>query len=111
MGGPRYGKVALAGSDSASPQQPPEDVVLRRARLHLEAAADRVSRLARARTAVAELLAGRRAEATARRIADTDYPDRQWMLDRAEYQVDRVLADLSGQEPTSFPWSSAQPRC
>jgi hypothetical protein len=55
--GHRYGKVAEAGRDSAPPQQPPEDVVLRRARLHLEAAADRVSRLARARTAVAELLA------------------------------------------------------
>ncbi len=173
--GPRYGKVALAGQVAASVQQPPEDVVLRRALLHLDAAADRVSKLARARTAIAERLAARRAAIgprteyglvhgelgpdhvlldgagrpvlidlegltffdvewehaflrmrfkTARyrllgldapdearvslyllaqrisliegplRIADTDYPDRQWMLDLAEYQVGRVLAEL-----------------
>jgi hypothetical protein len=188
--GPRYGKVALAGRDAASPpqkpqpQQPPEDVILRRALLHLEAAADRVSRLERARAAIAEMLAARRAAIRPRaeyglvhgelgpdhvllddegqpvlidiegltffdvewehaflrlrfkteryrqlllpapdearvsfyllaqrisliegplRIADTDYPDRQWMLDLAEYQVGRVLAELSGPEPSPFP--------
>jgi hypothetical protein len=182
--GPRYGKVALARRDSGTPQQPPEDVMLRRAVLHLAAAADRVSRLARARAAIAEMLAARRAAIRPRteyalvhgelgpdhvlldeqrrpvlidiegltffdvewehaflrmrfkpagyrqlglpapdearvsfyllaqrisliegplRIADTDYPDRQWMLDLAEYQVDRVLAELSGSEPSPFP--------
>jgi hypothetical protein len=172
--GPRYGKVALAGTDGAA-QQPPEDVVLRRALLHLDAAADRVGRLARARTAIGELLAARRAEIVPRaeyglvhgelgpdhvlldddrqpvlidvegltyfdvewehaflrlrfdpahyrllglaapdearvsfyllaqrisliegplRIGDTDYPDREWMLDLADYHVGRVLAEL-----------------
>ncbi len=173
--GPRYGKVALVGRAPATPQRPPEDVILHRALLHLAVAADRVSRLARARTAVAEMLAARRAAIRPRtdyalvhgelgpdhvlldgdgqpvlidiegltffdvewehaflrlrfkpaqyrllalpapdearvsfyvlaqrisliegplRIADTDYPDRDWMLDLAEYQVDRVLAEL-----------------
>jgi hypothetical protein len=181
--GPRYGKVALAGRATAL-QQPPEDVILRRALLHLEAAADRVSRLGRARTAIAEMLAARRAAIRPRaeyglvhgelgpdhvllddtgqpvlidiegltffdvewehaflrlrfkteryglldlpapdearvsfyllaqrisliegplRIADTDYPDRQWMLDLAEYQVGRVLAELAGPDPSPFP--------
>ncbi len=181
---PRYGKVALAGRDPVLPQQPPEDVMLRRALLHLGAAADRVTRLARARTAIADMLAGRRAAIRPRaeyglvhgelgpdhvlldddgqpvmvdiegltffdvewehaflrlrfepqryrllglpapdetrvsfyllaqrisliegplRIAGTDYPDRQRMLDLAEYQVGRVLAELSGPEPSPFP--------
>lgn len=174
--GPRHGRVAEAGRDPAEPQQPAEDVILRRAMRHLDAAADRVGRLARARTAIAEMLAARRAaiihsraeyglvhgelgpdhvlldgggqpvlidiegltffdvewehaflrlrfkppqyrqlllpapdEARVSfyllaqrisliegplRIADTDYPDRQWMLDLADYQVGRVLAEL-----------------
>lgn len=179
--GPRYGKVALVGRDAASVQKRPEDVVLRRALLHLDAAADRVTRLARARTAIADTLAARRAAILPRaeyglvhgelgpdhvlldadgrpvlidlegltffdvewehaflrirfkaapyrllglaapdearvslyllaqrisliegplRIADTDYPDRQWMLDLAEYQVGRILAELRGPEPS-----------
>jgi hypothetical protein len=180
--GPRYGRVALAGGDASAPQPPAEDVVLRRALLHLEVAADRVSRLARARTAIAEMLTARRAAIRPRaeyglvhgelgpdhvlldgegpvlidiegltffdvewehaflrlrfkpaqyrllgqhgpdearvslyvlaqrisliegplRIADTDYPDRQWMLDLADYQVDRVLAELESPEPGPF---------
>jgi hypothetical protein len=37
------------------------------------------------------------------RIADTDYPDREWMLDLAEYQTGSVLAELSSPEPSPFP--------
>jgi aminoglycoside phosphotransferase (APT) family kinase protein len=179
---PRYGKVALAGGDTAAPQQPPEDVLLRRALRHLDAAAGRVSRIASARAAIAEVLAARRAAIRPRaeyglvhgelgpdhvllgddgrpvlidiegltyfdiewehaflrlrfkpaqyrrlllpapdearvsfyvlaqrisliegplRIAGTDYPDRQWMLDLAEYQIARVLQELKqpGAEP------------
>jgi hypothetical protein len=191
--GPRYGKVALAGHDAVAPQQPPEDVVLGRALLHLDAAADRVSRLACARTAIAQMLAARRAAIGPRtefglvhgelgpdhvlldddglpvlidiegltffdvewehaflrlrfnperysllglpepdearvsfyvlaqrisliegplRIADTDYPDREWMLDLAEYQTGRVLEELSAPEPRARSrLSSSQPRC